>query len=147
MAAPKVRRILKRLLQDPEFQELSAKAQADPKNVKQYVMQARKRFNLSPYWEILLEHILILGSFNEKILHSGLAIERSHDPVTGREYFKIVVFPETTQKEVVATYGRITKQYQQSEQTIDVRSAKRDEVEYRALQLHLKGKNKAHQAW
>lgn len=141
MSTPKVQKILKRLLLDPEFQALCAEAQADQKNLKLYVAQARKQFNLSLYWEILLQHILMLGKFDEKVLHSGLTIDIEQDPVTKQNYCKIAVYPETTQREVIETYGRITRFYKQADQTKDVRSAKRDDVDYRAFSLHQNGKS------
>lgn len=139
--SPKVQRILKRLLLDPEFQKLCTKAQADQSNLKLYVAQARKQFNLSLYWEILLQHILILGNFDEKILHSGLTIDIEQDTVTRQNYYKIAVYPETTQREVIETYGRITRFYKQSDQTKSIRSAKRDEIDYRAFTLYEEGKS------
>lgn len=141
MSTPKIQKILKRLLLDPEFRALCAKAQADQNNLKLYVAQARKQFNLSLYWEILLQHILILDNFDEKILHSGLTIDIEQDPITGQKYYKIAVYPETTQREVIETYGRITRLYKQADQTKDVRSAKRDGVDYRAFSLHQNGKS------
>lgn len=141
MTSPKVQKILKRLLLEPDFKGLIKQAQADPDNVRKYVQQARKRFGLSQYWEVLLQHVLIIGTFNEKILHSGLAIERGFDAVTEQEYFKIVVFPEIIQKEVVTTYGRIARIYEENGQDIDIRTAKRDASEYHALELHLQGKS------
>jgi hypothetical protein len=102
-------------LLDPEFQKLCAKAQADQSNLKLYVAQARKQFNLSLYWEVLLQHILILGNFDEKILHSGLTIDIEQDPVTRSEVtIRLQSIPETTQREVIETYGRITRFYKQS---------------------------------
>ncbi|HMS31390.1 MAG TPA: hypothetical protein PJ984_03265 [Candidatus Saccharibacteria bacterium] len=141
MTTPKVQKILRRLLLDPEFQALCTKAQADQGNLKLYVAQARKQFNLSLYWETLLQHILILGNFDEKILHSGLTIDIEQDPVTGQKYYNIAVYPETTQREVIETYGRITRFYSQANQTKDIRSAKRDETDYRAFTLHEQGKS------
>lgn len=135
MSTPKVQKILKRLLMDPDFLGICKRAQADQKNLKLYVAKARKKFNLSPYWEVLLQHILMLGKFDEKILQSGLNIDVEHDPVTRLKYYKIVVYPETTQREVVKTYGRITRLYEQDNQTKDIRSAKRDGIEYRAFAL------------
>jgi hypothetical protein len=141
MSTPKVQKILKRLLLDPEFQGLCAEAQADQKNLKLYVAQARKQFKLSPYWEILLQHILVLGNFDEKILHSGLTIDIEQDPLTKQNYYKIAVYPETTKDEVVRTYGRINRLYKQADQTKDIRSAKRDQIDYKAFTLHEQGKS------
>ncbi len=141
MPTPKVQKILKRLLLDPEFQKLCAEAQADQKNLKLYVAQARKQFNLSLYWEILLQHILMLGKFDEKVLHSGLTIDIEQDPITKQNYYKIAVYPETTQREVIETYGRITRFYKQADQTKDVRLAKHDDIDYRAFSLHQNGKS------
>ncbi len=141
MPTPKVQKILKRLLLDPEFKKLCTEAQADQKNLKLYVAQARKQFNLSLYWEILLQHILLLGNFDEKILHSGLTIDIEQDPVTEQNYYKIAVYPETTQREVIETYGRITRFYKQSDQTKSIRSAKRDEIDYKAFALYKQGKS------
>lgn len=139
--SPKVQKILKRLLMDPEFLDICDRAQADQKNLKLYVAEARKRFNLSPYWEILLQHILVLGKFDEKILHSGLAIDVLRDPVTNLKYYKIIVYPETTGREVAETYGRINRFYKDAYQAKGIRAAKRDDIDYRAFSLHQNGKS------
>lgn len=141
MAQPKVQRILKRLKLDPDFQELSARAQADPKNLVQYVNETRKRFNLSRYWEILLQHILMVPKFKETNLTSGDVIESEPDPITNRTMYKICVYPETTQKDVLGAYSLIVKRYKDRNYDVDIRDKGLDELEFRALQLHAEGKN------
>ena len=136
-----MQRILKRLKLDPEFQALSEKAQKDPKNLVQYVNETRKRFNLSRYWEILLQHILTFPKFKETNLASGDVIESEPDPVTNRTMYKICVYPETTPKDVVRAYSLITKRYKDRNYDIDIRDKGLDELEFRALQLHSEGKN------
>jgi len=89
---------------------------------------------------VLLQHILVLGKFDEKILNSGLTIDIAKDPVTNLEYYKIAIYPETTKEEVVKTYGRINHLYKRSGQTKDIRSAKHDQIDYRAFSLHQNGK-------
>lgn len=143
MAEPKVQRILKRLKLDPEFQALSTKAQTDPKNLVQYVNETRKRFNLSRYWEILLQHILMIPNFKETNLTSGDVIESEPDPITHRTMYKICVYPETTQKDVLGAYSLIAKRYKDRNYDIDIRDKGLDELEFRALQLHNKGKTHA----
>lgn len=138
-----MQRILKRLKLDPDFQALSAKAQANPKNLVQYVDETRKRFNLSRYWEILLQHILMIPKFKETILHSGDVIESEPDPITKRTMYKICVYPETTQKDVLGAYSLIAKRYKDRNYDIDIRDKGLDELEFRALQLHYEGKNNA----
>lgn len=141
MSQPKVQRILKRLKLDPDFQALSAKAQADPKNLVSYVNETRRRFNLSRYWEILLQHILMLPKFKETNLTSGDVIESEPDPITNRTMYKICVYPETTQKDVLGAYSLITKRYKNRNYNIDIRESSLDELEFRALELHIEGKN------
>lgn len=143
MAQPKVQRILKRLKLDPDFQAVSAKAQADPKNLVHFVNETRKRFNLSRYWEILLQHILMFPKFKETNLTSGDVIESEPDPVTNRTMYKICVYPETTQKDVLGAYSLITKRYKDRNYDIDIRDKGLDELEFKALKLHTDGKTNA----
>lgn len=139
MAKPKVQQILKRLKLDPEFKELRQKAQSDPGNLQYYATEARRRFNLSEYWEALLPHILTLDNFDEGILASGVTIEQKCDPVTGRVTRKIGDHPEASQAEVLRVHGRIDKNYKSKGYTRDIRDSSRDEIEFRALELHKQG--------
>lgn len=141
MPKPKVQQILKRLKLDPEFKELRQKAQSDQGNLQYYATEVRRRFNLSEYWEALLPHILMVDNFDEEMLASGVTMEQDYDPVTEQVTYKVHYHPEASQAEVVRAYGRIDKDYESKGYTRDIRNSSRDEIEFRALELHKQGKS------
>lgn len=112
-------KLLERLRLDPRFIELQDKAIANPDNRKDYVLEARKLFNLSPSWSQFLDWYLAYPKL--KLPMTGTSYWPYTDPVTGKRYYMIPVEPETTLDNVKRAYSNIKQQYKEAGISIDLR--------------------------
>ena len=135
---PATRMRLKKLLATREFQELQECARADEKNLRQYVKEARQKFNLSPYWGNFLEFAL-LYDFSPDNLAGAAEIVTLNDLDIGKEYYYIAVYPETSKRDTEHAYAVINERYVERGDKKRSRTSRRFDIEVRAAALKEQG--------
>ena len=147
MNRPKLQnqKILDRLMLDHAFQKIRENAKNDRDNLNSYVIQARKQFKLSPYWDGILSWLLTYDGLIEKIPMTGGIVDTRKDMVTGKDYYYIPVFPETTDANIRSSAKLIRERYKERGETIDIRMSDADKTlaEFRALALQEAGSSNA----
>jgi hypothetical protein len=136
-------KIIDRLMKDHKFKEIRSKAKKDRKNISKYALQVRQEFNLSPYWTGFIEWLLAEDGLVTKIPMTGGMIDTTTDQITGKDYYSIPVYPETTDSNIKSTIKTIRSRYKERGEVVDIRKTdpKNDSVEFRALELHESGEN------
>lgn len=136
-------RILDRILFDHTFRELKAKAKVDSSNIEKYILEARRKFKLSPYWDETLGFLLTLDKLVDNFPLTGASIDSYKDVATGKDYYLIPVFPETTNENILSSAKNIRQHYKDRGEVIDIRSEDfiRTLTEFRTLELHEAGKS------
>lgn len=135
-------KIIDRLMLDHAFITIRENAKSDRANLSKYVAQARTKYKLSPYWNGIISWLLTYDGLVEKLPITGAMIESKIDPITGKEYYSVPIYPETTDINIRASAKLIRKRYVERGEVIDIRKAstKNNLVEFRALELHESGK-------
>jgi hypothetical protein len=128
---PATRMKLKKLLALKEFQELQQRARADEKNIRQYIKEARQKFDLSPYWIELLRFILLYG-YSPDNLAGGAVIVTAKDLDIDTEFYQIAVYPETSKRDVERAYAVINDRYAERGDKRRSRTSRRFDIEVRA---------------
>ncbi len=123
---------------DHAFIAIRENAKSDRANLNKYVAQARTKYKLSPYWNGIISWLLTYDGLVEKLPITGAMIESKIDPVTGKEYYLVPVYPETTDNNIRSSAKLIRKRYEERGEVIDIRKAstKNNLVEFRALELY-----------
>lgn len=136
-------RIIDRLMLDHAFIKIRENAKSDKTNLKKYVAQARTMYRLSPYWDGIISWLLTYDGLVEKLPITGAMIESKIDPITGKEYYLVPVYPETTDNNIRSSAKLIRKRYVERGEVIDIRKAstKNNLVEFRALELYESGES------
>ena len=107
---PQIAKTIKRLRNDPIYQQIEVKAKKNPENVRLYAGEAIKHFKLDSGWQLLLQHVLINPDFIPRGM-TGASIQPYKDPVSEEKRYFIPVSPETTQKNVLSSYRLIQARY------------------------------------
>lgn len=136
-------KIIDRLMKDPKFKEIRSNAKKDRKNVSKYALQVRQEFDLSPYWTGLIEWLLTEDGLVTNIPMTGGMIDSAVDRISGKEYYSIPIYPETTDANVNSSLKSIRSRYKDRGEVIDIRKTnpKNDSVEFRALELYESGQD------
>lgn len=141
--SPQNQKIIDRLMLDHTFLKIRDSAKLDLENLGTYVAEVRCKFKLSPYWDGIVSWLLIHDELVKNLPISGGMVDSTTDKVTGKEYYSIPVYPETTQANIDSSAKQIRKRYKEQGETIDIRKSgnHQDKIEYRALELHESGKS------
>jgi hypothetical protein len=132
--------VLKKLYADKDFQAIRLKAQNDPNNLSRYVDEARKRYDLSAYWEQFLPGALRSDDVKPEGLATASILEHYTDMVTGQYMGKITVYPETTMEDVKRMYRVAQLKFEQFKiKKKRRRTSKRFDLELLATQLRETG--------
>lgn len=135
---PATRMKLKKLLASADFQDIQQRASADKDNVRKYVIEARQKFDLSPYWTVLLQFILQHG-FSPDNLAGGAVIVTAKDLDTKKEFYQIAVYPETSKRDVERAYAVINERYTERGDKKRSRTSRRFDTEVKAAVLKGQG--------
>lgn len=135
-------KIIDRLMKDHKFKLIRSNAKKDRENVSKYALQVRQEFDLSPYWTGIIEWLLTEDGLVTKIPMTGGMIDTTLDKVTGKDYYSIPVYPETTDANIKSTLKTIRSRYKERGEVVDIRITDpvNDAVEFRALELYELGK-------
>ncbi len=136
-------KILDRILFDHTFRELRTKAKEDSSNLGEYILEARRKFKLSPYWNEMLGFLLTHDKLVENFPFTGASIDSRKDATTGKDYYLIPVYPETTNENILSSAKNIRQYYKDRGEIIDIRSDDliKTLTEFRTLELHEAGKS------
>ena len=136
-------RIIDRIMYDHRFKEIRKAAKSDKENLLGYIHQVRTDFDLTPYWDGLIGWLLTSDELVDSLPLTGGMIDSKQDPITGRFYYLIPIYPETTNENIRSSAKMIRKRYSKRGEAVDIRRAAgaRTEAEFMALALHEYGKN------
>lgn len=130
--------LLRKLLASKEFHELQERARADENNIRQYIKDARQKFDLSPYWIELLRFILLYG-YSPDNLAGGAVIVTAKDLDIDKEFYQIAVYPETSKRDVERAYAVINERYVERGDKKRSRTSLRFDIEVKAAALKDQG--------
>jgi len=106
-------KIIKRLRNDPEYQEIEKNAQQNPQDVGKYAEKVIEKFKLDVGWKLLLQYVLLNKNFEAGGM-TGASIQPYIDPITSETRYFIPVNPETTQDNVLSIYNLIQSRYKEA---------------------------------
>jgi len=140
---PQSQERLKRIYQSPLFKTIVKMAgKKKGKELNKYINEIRKTFNLSLYWEDTIRLALENPRLNlDEHLAGIYNVVRSKDKVINKDYYYLIIYPETTQRDVVRAYSKISNNYEESGCKSRMRMSKKFELEMSALLLRKKGKS------
>lgn len=140
---PQNQKIIDRLMLDHTFLKIRDIAKLDMTNLDTYVAEVRRKFTLSPYWDGLVGWLLTHDELVNNLPMTGSIVISTRDMATGKDYYSIPVYPETTQANIDSSTKQIRNRYKEQGETIDIRKSgtQQNTIEYRALELHESGKS------
>ena len=124
----KLQTLLERLKLDPDFKTLWRKAYNNPSDRAKHIREARKLFNLSPFWEELILPIQFQQNPDDLVVLDvkiGQPIHEIYDETTDRMMYSLPIYPESTLAEVKKAYGIISNKYKAKKYKLDVRQSSR----------------------
>lgn len=135
-------KIIDRLMMDHAFLKIRELAKVDKDNLDTYVTEVRTKFSLSPYWDEILSWLLTHDGLATDLPLTGSSVDSHKDPVTGKTYYSVPVYPETTDANIRSSAKLIRDRYKDRGESVDIRAidTKKATAEFRALELHESGK-------
>lgn len=137
---------LERLRLDPDFRRLWYTAYKDRSKFEECINEARRLFSLSPIWGSVYLPI-IFNEYPSNLTHIQLntpqPVEEKVDPITGEAYYLMPIYPESTLDGVKEAYKVINAKYKATnrKQTVRRSITAQTKLQYRALELHMSGKD------
>lgn len=138
----KAKEIIRRLSSNKKFIRMisCASEQKTSRDKLLAVNSIRERFNLSPFWsEWLLLKIENPKVELSKAVAGGALIEPARDPITKKIYYKVCIYPETTQKDILKAYSIIHERQTTDGTATKIRTSKRFDDELYALKRSREG--------
>lgn len=127
---------------DHTFLNIRDSAKLDIENLDSYVAEVRRKFKLSPYWDEILSWLLTYDGLVKDLPVTGSMVDTQKDPITGKTYYSVPVYPETTDDNIRSSTKLIRKNYKERGESVDIRAHDADSTaaQFRALELHESGK-------
>ncbi|MFA5030833.1 MAG: hypothetical protein WC495_04550 [Patescibacteria group bacterium] len=138
----KAKEIIRRLSSNKKFIRMISYAskQKTSRDKLLALNSIRERFNLSPFWsEWLLSKINNPKVELSEVAAGGALIESVRDPITKEIYYRVCIYPETTQKDILKAYSIIHGRQITDGTATKMRTSKRFDDELYALKRSRKG--------